>query len=286
MATDKRERQRAAREARQADETTADKRTRRTRTGIRVAAIVGAALVAAFAYSMIFGGSDDDGAEAEDEVLGPAVIEDVTVTETADGAATEEAPEADQPGEAFADREPEEGCPPEDGSAERETEFDGPPPWCIDVSASYVAEVATSEGTFEIALDPMQAPLAVNNFVFLSRWDYYDGSTFHRAVPDFAVQGGDPVGDPPGGGNPGYTLGDDPDFTGETPTEEPYYPLMSVAMANSGDPGTAGSQFFVVVGENGEALPPDYTRFGQVTDGEDAVRAIEGTSEHPDVTNS
>lgn len=261
MATEKRERQRAARQARFEAETTEQKQTRRKRTGIRVAAIVGAALLAAFAYSMIFGGNGDDDSDEEATPEEDEEVEDA---------------EPELAGEAFEGREADGDCPPTDGSAEPQDEFDGPPPWCIDVSASYVAEVETTEGTFEITLDPMQAPVAVNNFVFLARSSYYDGAPFHRVITDFVVQGGDPVGEPPGTGDPGYSLGDDPEFTWELPFDEPYYPLMSVAMANrEGDPGTAGSQFFVVTGEQGESLSPEFTRFGQVTEGEDVIRAIE-----------
>lgn len=289
MATDKRERQRAARQSRQEAETTEDRQTRRKRTGLRVAAIIAVALVAAFAYSMIFGGSDDDNAVtaeadesdgSEDEAATePVVIEGVTISEAA---GTTEQDAAGLPGEAFVGRAAADGCPAADGSAEAQTQFDGPAPWCIDVSASYTADVATSAGSIKMTLDPMAAPVTVNNFVFLARSNFYNGSIFHRAVPDFMVQGGQQ-----GEGSPGYQLGDNPDFTGELPTAEPNYPHLSVAMANVGaDPATASSQFFIVSGPQGEALPPDYTRFGQVTEGEDVVRAIEDTSELPEVANT
>jgi cyclophilin family peptidyl-prolyl cis-trans isomerase len=278
VATDKRERQRAAREAKLEAETTDERRSRRTRTGIRVAAIVAVALAAAFAYSVIFGGDDgDDGDGDDDDVVTDEPADEENEDESPDDATDEG--EAGSPGEAFEGREADEGCPASDGSAESQTEFDEPPPWCIDVSATYVAELATTDGAFEITLDPMAAPVAVNNFVFLARSHYYDDSMFHRVIADFVVQGGDPVGDPPGTGTPGYTLGDSPDFSGELPTDDPAYPLMSVAMANSGsDPASAGSQFFVVTGAQGETLPTDYTRFGQVSAGEDVVRAIEAQS--------
>ena len=118
---------------------------------------------------------------------------------------------------------------------------------------------------------------AVNNFVFLARYRYYDGVIFQRVIPGFVVQGGDPTGT--GSGGPGY------EFTGNTPakscsTQGNCYPIGSVAMANTGSPTTNGSQFFIVVGKSGEALPPNYTLFGKVTSGMNVVQKIasEGNS--------
>lgn len=156
-------------------------------------------------------------------------------------------------------------CPPEDGSAERRTTFAVAPPMCIDDSRSYQALVETTEGSFTIDLDAEAAPLTVNNFVFLSRYHYYDGVIFHRVIPDFVVQGGDPQGT--GRGGPGYRFAD------ELP-EAGAYQLGSVAMANSGV-DTNGSQFFIVTGPTGVALPPNYSLFGQVTEGMEVVEAIE-----------
>jgi cyclophilin family peptidyl-prolyl cis-trans isomerase len=102
--------------------------------------------------------------------------------------------------------------------------------------------------------------------VALARHQFYDGLTFHRVVQDFVVQGGDPSGN--GAGGPGY------DFADELP-DVGAYQLGSVAMANSG-PDTNGSQFFLVTGERGTALPPNYSLFGQVTEGFDTtVKALE-----------
>lgn len=155
-------------------------------------------------------------------------------------------------------------CPPEGGAAERTTSFDAPPPMCIDPSATYLAEVATSVGDFTIELDPSQAPLAVNNFVFLARHGFYDGVAFHRIIPGFVVQGGDATGDPPGTGDPGYRFAD------ELPDTVDAYQPGAVAMANSG-PDTNGSQFFVVLESGG--FDPLYTVFGEVTDGFDTTVA-------------
>lgn len=138
------------------------------------------------------------------------------------------------------------------------------PPMTIDPNKTYVAHVKTSCGTFDITLDAKDAPTTVNSFVFLANERFYDGLTFHRLVPDFVIQGGDPQGN--GLGGPGYKLPDEPPKNG--------YTKGSVAMANSG-PGTSGSQFFVTVSDNGAKTlggpPYKYSILGNITKGFDAV---------------
>jgi len=145
--------------------------------------------------------------------------------------------------------------------------YSSPPPMTIDENATYTATMDTSEGTITLALDPKTAPIATNNFVFLARNRFYDGLTIHRASKDFVIQGGDPKGD--GSGGPGYTV------VGEVPTD--HYPVGALAAAKGGtEPaGTMGSQFFIVTGTNGETLPNDYARFGDVTKGLDVAQKIE-----------
>jgi cyclophilin family peptidyl-prolyl cis-trans isomerase len=113
-----------------------------------------------------------------------------------------------------------------------------------------------------IALDPARAPLTVNNFVFLARQGFYDGVVFHRVVPGFVIQGGDPTGS--GRGGPGYRFRDELDGPGS-------YARGTVAMANAG-PNTNGSQFFVCLGDLG--LPHAYTIFGEVSAGMEVVDSI------------
>lgn len=169
-------------------------------------------------------------------------------------------------------------CPEVDGSSPRRVNFSESPPMCIDPTREHRALVRTNLGDFNIKLDTAAAPLAVNNFVFLALWQYYDGVAFHRVVPDFVIQAGDATGrgtecDDVGCGDAGY------EFEDELPTgEPPFYPLMSVAMANSG-PDANGSQFFVVVGPEGEQLPPNYTRFGSVVSGRWLIEEIEATGD-------
>src|SRR6187431_713980 len=136
---------------------------------------------------------------------------------------------------------------------------------CIDPEKSYTAEMVTSKGTMTIALDPSIAPNTVNNFVVLARYHYFDGIAFHRIIPGFVLQGGDPEGS--GRGGPGYRFEDELPQRGQ-------YEIGSLAMANAG-PNTNGSQFFIVSGRDGARLPPQYSLFGKVVKGLDVVEAIQ-----------
>ena len=157
--------------------------------------------------------------------------------------------------------------PPEaDGSSPQQRKFDQEPPMVIDPDKRYVATMVTSHGTMVIALDPLAAPKTVNSFVFLSRYHYYDGVIFHRIIPGFVLQGGDPTGT--GTGGPGYKFADELPAPGK-------YQVGSLAMANSG-PDTNGSQFFVISGAHGVGLPPSYSLFGAVVSGGDVIEKIDG----------
>ncbi|MFZ0664804.1 MAG: peptidylprolyl isomerase [Acidimicrobiales bacterium] len=140
-------------------------------------------------------------------------------------------------------------------------QYKSEPPMSIDPEKRYTAEMVTSKGTLSIALDPHAAPRTVNSFVFLAREGYYDGVVFHRIIPGFVVQGGDPTGT--GRGGPGYQFADELPKAGR-------YELGSLAMANAG-PNTNGSQFFIISGPDGMRLPPNYALFGKVVSGLEAV---------------
>jgi peptidylprolyl isomerase len=155
--------------------------------------------------------------------------------------------------------------PDPSGTSPRTTTFDGPPPMCIDAQKRYTAEMTTSKGALTIALDPIGAPATTNNFVFLARWHYFDGIVFHRVIPGFVLQGGDPTGT--GTGGPGYRFADELPKPGR-------YELGSLAMANAG-PDTNGSQFFIISGPQGVALPPKYALFGKVISDLGVVATIE-----------
>jgi cyclophilin family peptidyl-prolyl cis-trans isomerase len=156
-------------------------------------------------------------------------------------------------------------CPNADGSTPQKQMFDAAPGMCIDATKHYTATVTTDVGTFTVALDTERTPITANNFVVLARYHYYDGVTFHRVIPNFVVQGGDPGGT--GAGQyPGYSFKDEA-LNGTT------YAVGDLAMANAG-PDTNGSQFFIITGADGASLPPNYTRFGKVTSGMDIVMKI------------
>jgi cyclophilin family peptidyl-prolyl cis-trans isomerase len=158
-------------------------------------------------------------------------------------------------------------CPPAEGAEERVQVFAGPPPECIDPAKTYTATFATSHGEFTATLDAEAAPASVNNFVVLSRYRYFDSVPFHRIVPGFVIQAGDGDGAPWGNNELGYEIED------ELPSGSEAYTDYSLAMANAG-PDTNGSQFFVVLPGGGPGLGPDYSRFGEVTEGQDVVDAI------------
>jgi cyclophilin family peptidyl-prolyl cis-trans isomerase len=131
-----------------------------------------------------------------------------------------------------------------------------PPAHEINDDAVYEATISTDKGDMVLELDPKLAPNTVNNFVALARQGFYDGLTFHRVVPEFVIQGGDPEGS--GRGGPGYRFADEP-VRGE-------YTLGAVAMANAG-PDTNGSQFFICIDDCTRKLDKAYNLFGYVTSG-------------------
>lgn len=158
------------------------------------------------------------------------------------------------------------GCEPAEAPEPRD-EGDLPRPReRLERGTTYVATVATNCGSFEITLDSRQAPRTGGSFKRLAEEGFYDGTTFHRIVPGFVVQGGDPRGT--GEGGPGYSVV-------EAPPADLVYEKGVVAMAKTGmeDPGTSGSQFFVVTAEDAQ-LPPDYALLGRVTAGQDVVDRI------------
>lgn len=140
--------------------------------------------------------------------------------------------------------------------------YDSAPAMTIDPAKAYSARIKTAAGDITVRLRSDIAPQSVNSFVFLAREGFYDGCTFHRVIPGFVAQGGDPTGS--GSGGPGYTV---PDELSEVP-----FALGVLGMANAG-PNTNGSQFFIVLGD-APHLTGRYTAFGEVTEGMDAVLAI------------
>ena len=140
--------------------------------------------------------------------------------------------------------------------------WDSPPEMTIDTSKKYTAIMETEKGTMVIELFAADVPWTVNNFVFLAKQGYYDGTTFHRVIPGFMVQGGDPTGT--GRGGPGYRFEDE--FTSHG------HEAGTLSMANSG-PDTNGSQFFICFAPQ-HFLDGKHSVFGQIVEGMDVLESI------------
>jgi peptidyl-prolyl cis-trans isomerase B (cyclophilin B) len=145
-------------------------------------------------------------------------------------------------------------------------QYSAPPAMSIDPNKKYTATFDTSRGTIICDLFAKDAPSTVNNFVFLARDKFYDGTKFHRVIADFMVQGGDPEGS--GRGGPGYKFADEVD-----PKKNPNkHKVGSLSMANAG-PNTNGSQFFITHVAT-DWLNGKHTVFGQVRSGQEVVNAV------------
>jgi len=147
------------------------------------------------------------------------------------------------------------------------------PPMELDPGKQYIATIETAKGDIVVELFPEDAPLAVNNFVFLARQGWYDNITFHRVLPDYIAQSGDPTGT--GFGSPGYA------FDNEISPDLKFDKAGVLAMANAG-PGSNGSQFFITLAPTPN-LDGDYTIFGRVIDGMDVVKQL--SPRNPDQAN-
>ncbi len=142
--------------------------------------------------------------------------------------------------------------------------------------------ISTTKGDIVVQIDPELGPNAASNFVYLVEKNFYQNTIFHRVIPGFMIQGGDPTGT--GRSGPGYTIPDDvvkntpimnyPLGNGRTERHS-YYPKGWIAMANTGEPHSAGSQFFIMVGDY--PLDPNYAVFGHVISGQDVADAISTT---------
>ncbi len=266
MPSEKRARQRAAREARLAAEAQQHKRRQRIRNGVIVVVVAGAIVGIAFAVS---GGNKPVASQSNTSSTSTTVA-----AKSADARLQAQANEVAVKA----------GCPASTKTTVNDQKYSSAPPMTLDTSKTYTATVKTTAGTFDIALDATTAPQTVNNFVFLANKGYYHCVIFHRVIPGFMDQTGDPTGK--GTGGPGYTIPDEYPSKAANPSAQ--YPLGSVAMANTGQPNTGGSQFFIVAGAEGESLANTYTLFGTVTSGMNVVNTInqQGSQQGvpPDVT--
>ena len=150
--------------------------------------------------------------------------------------------------------------------------YAAPPAMTIAPAKSYTATMETSAGALVLELFAADAPMTVNNFVFLARDGFYDGTTFHRVIPDFMAQGGDPTGT--GSGGPGYQFADE--FTHRK------HVMGALSMANAG-PKTNGSQFFICYKPQPH-LNGKHSVFGQLTQGMDALKKLKNGAKIISVT--
>jgi cyclophilin family peptidyl-prolyl cis-trans isomerase len=261
MPSEKRRRQDEARLNKQFEQQVASKRTQRNRGLRNIVILLVVLAVAGGLYALVSGGSDkDEKATTSRSTSTTAAGGDIDVKYPGGGAALTGATP----------------CPKVDGSSARTTQFAQAPPTCIDPSKTYTATLATSQGDITVDLDAEDAPIAVNNFVVLARYHFYDGVPFHRIVPGFVDQAGTPVSEQSAEGQktPGYTIKDElPDPKKVTVAAEAY-PEGTLAVANTGSPNTGSSQFFIVIGSGGQQLSLSYTPFGKVTGGLDVAKKI------------
>jgi cyclophilin family peptidyl-prolyl cis-trans isomerase len=267
VGTQKRERQKANRQQR-IEELAAQRKKQDMKKGtIKWVSIIGGIAVLIVAIALLTNKDDKKVSTASSTTLAPA--EGGSTTTTVVGDTSSSAPASPLatapptvPATTVTDPTP---CPKADGSENRVIAFKSEAPMCIDKTKKYSAKITTNKGAYTVTLDAAKAPKTVNNFVVLARYHYFDITTCHRIIPGFVVQCGDPGTGPggPGTGGPGYTFADELPKQGE-------YKIGSLAMANSG-PNTNGSQFFLITGPNGVALPPNYSLFGQADPGQDEL---------------
>jgi cyclophilin family peptidyl-prolyl cis-trans isomerase len=262
--SDKRARQRAAREARLVEEAKRSKRRKQIRNVIII--VVAAGVIVAIAFIVSSGNKAPKQSKGNSSTTTTAAAAGKSANAKAQAEANSVAVKA--------------GCPASTSKQVNTQHYTSAPPMTIDTTKTYTATVKTTVGTFAVTLNAKAAPTTVNNFVFLADKGYFNCNIFGRVIPGFVNQTGDPTGTTKG--TPGYSIPD------ELPAKAtPQYPLGSLAMANSG-PNTGGSQFFIVAGTQGESLPPSYSLFGQVSSGMSVVDTInkQGSANGipPDVT--
>ena len=260
VGTPKRERQKANRQQRLEELARQARAGKRKRTGMYLLLIPLVAVAITGIAFLVKGGSNSSGtatAASTTTIAGSSATLDLNT-------ATTLPPPSTIVGATLTGDTP---CPAADGSSARTITFAKAPPTCIDPTKTYTAVVTTNMGAYTVQLDAKAAPTTVNNFVVLARYHYFDSTLCHRAIPGFMVQCGDPTGS--GSGGPGYTIADELPKAGA-------YKIGSLAMANTGSANTGSSQFFLITGAEGVALPATYSLFGQTTDGLDTtVKALD-----------
>ncbi|MGH3732318.1 MAG: peptidylprolyl isomerase [Acidimicrobiales bacterium] len=266
MATSKRERQKAGRRERLERMQRHAKRRKNVRRGIIVA--IAAALVVGFSAFLFSGGKP-----TSTTTTTTTAASGTTTTTIAGQTAANLAAQKTSNAKAVAY-----GCPASTATRVNTLSWKTAPVMSIKAANTYDADFDTTAGDFVVQLDAAQAPITVNNFVFLAEHNFYKCVVFQRTIPGFMIQGGDPTGT--GSGGPGYTIADEYPKAGK-----PTYPLYSIAMANTGSPHTGGSQFFIVTGTSGETLPASYSLFGKVISGSSVVMTIQSAGNPSESAN-
>lgn len=264
MGTEKRERQKQNRQQRLTELAVQQRKNKVKKRGLQFGIGVPAVVLALFLIVNVFSG--DEATPTSDSALREEVqnlLGATTTIETADSAAPT-IPPTTIPGKTITGATT---CPKTDGTEERVTKFEQAPPMCIDATKSYTAIFDTTEGMIEVALDTTKTPKTVNNFIVLSRYKYYDGTTIFRTDPSIdIIQGG------------GLTNTDDPGYTIDDEGNGYKYTEGDLAMARTGEPNSAGGQWFFVTGPNASLLDSQgtYVNFGKVKSGLDVAKAIIG----------
>ncbi len=258
MPSEKRQRQKEREQAARAARAVQQARAKRRRNIIiGIVAVIGA-FGFAFAYSVIRGGGDDNDT--------PTTTESPADDEATDDAAAGTTPTTIPQGDPV---EPE--CPPTDGADERVTQFTEAPPFCLEDGVEYEAVFVTDAGDIRVALDTETTPETANNFVFLARWGYYDGTAMFRSNTGIEIlQGGAPHTQGNADPGPGYTIADEGEFFEYSPGD--------LVMARTPAPNSSGAQYFFSTGPGTSGLAPGpYVVFGSVVEGLDVLEAIMAT---------
>ena len=260
MGTEKRERQKLNRQQRLTELAAQQRRSTTKKRGLQVAGLVALVLLVVLIFN-VTGGDDTSTMSPTDTVLDTTsdTAVDAPIDSTAPVATT---PVVTAPGASLTG---DTKCPAVDGSQARVTKFEKAPPMCIDAAKKYTATFDTTEGSIVVDLDTAKTPQTVNNFVTLARYKYYDGTVVFRTDTSIdIIQGG------------GLTNTDDPGYTIADEGSGYKYVEGDLAMARTGEPNSAGGQWFFVAGPKASALDGQgtYVNFAKVTSGLDVVKNI------------
>ena len=260
MGTEKRERQKLNRQQRLTELAAQQRRSKTKKRSLQVVGLVALVLLVVLIFNKT-GGDNTSSVASTDTVLDTTsdTAVDTPTDSTAPAATT---PVVTAPGATLTG---DTKCPVTDGSQARVTKFEKAPPMCIDAAKKYTATFDTTEGTIVVALDTAKTPQTVNNFVTLARYKYYDGTVVFRTDTSIdIIQGG------------GLTNTDDPGYTIADEGSGYKYVEGYLAMARTGEPNSAGGQWFFVAGPKASALDGQgtYVNFAKVTSGLDVVKNI------------